>query len=66
MISGLGVFYPNHWPTQRAGIIPDVTVRPTVQGVAAGRDEVLETAIHFIETGTEGHKTRPATDQSSK
>ena len=66
MISGLGVFYPNHWPTQRAGIIPDVTVRPTVQGVAAGRDEVLETAIHFIETGTDGHKTRPATDQSSK
>ncbi|MGA8089873.1 MAG: S41 family peptidase [Terracidiphilus sp.] len=66
MISGLGVFYPNHWPTQRAGIIPDVTVRPTVQGVAAGRDEVLETAVHFIETGIDPNKTRPATDQSSK
>ena len=66
MISGLGVFYPNHWPTQRVGIIPDITVRPTVQGVAAGRDEVLETAIHFIETGIAPKKTLPATDQSSK
>ncbi|MGC1423485.1 MAG: S41 family peptidase, partial [Terracidiphilus sp.] len=66
MISGLGVFYPNHWPTQRAGIIPDVTVRPTVQGVAAGRDEVLETAIHSIETGIDPDKTGRATDQSSR
>jgi hypothetical protein len=50
MISGLGVFYPNHWPTQRVGIIPDVTVQPTVQGLAASRDEVVEAAIHFIQT----------------
>lgn len=66
MISGLGVFYPNHWPTQRAGIIPDMTVRPTVQGIAAGRDEVLESAIRFIETGNDSHKTRLATEQSSQ
>jgi C-terminal processing protease CtpA/Prc len=49
MISGLGVFYPDHRPTQRVGIVPDVVVRPTIQGIASGRDEVLETAVHVIE-----------------
>ena len=49
MISGLGVFYLDHRPTQRVGIVPDVVVRPTIQGVADGRDEVLETAMHLIE-----------------
>lgn len=49
VISGLGVFYPDHRPTQRIGIIPDIIARPTIQGIAAGRDEVLETAVHIIE-----------------
>ena len=49
MISGLGVFYPDHRPTQRIGIVPDVVVRPTIQGLAAGRDEVLESAVHLID-----------------
>ena len=48
-ISGLGVFYPDHRPTQRVGIVPGIVVKPTVQGIAAGRDEVLETAVHLIE-----------------
>jgi len=47
-ISGLGVFYPDKRPTQRIGILPDVVVRPTIAGVRAGRDEVLESAIHYI------------------
>lgn len=49
IISGLGVFYPDHRPTQRIGIVPDIIARPTIQGIAAGRDEVLETAMHIIE-----------------
>ena len=49
MISGLGVFYPDHRPTQRVGIVPDVQVRPTIEGIAAGRDEVLEAALRVIE-----------------
>jgi hypothetical protein len=48
MISGLGVFYPDKRPTQRVGIVPDVTVRPTIAGIRAGRDEVLEEALHQI------------------
>lgn len=49
MISGLGIFYPDRRPTQRIGILPDVVVRPTVEGIAAGRDEVLEAAMRVIE-----------------
>lgn len=45
MISGLGVFYPSRRPTQRVGIVPDVEVHPTVAGITAGRDEVLEAAV---------------------
>lgn len=48
MISGLGVFYPDRTPTQRVGILPDVEVRPTVAGIRAGRDEVLEAAIREL------------------
>jgi C-terminal processing protease CtpA/Prc len=48
-ISGIGVFYPDKKPTQRVGIIPDITVRPTIAGIRSGRDEVLEAAIQQIE-----------------
>ncbi len=48
MISGIGVFYPDRSPTQKIGIIPDVTIRPTIAGVRAGRDEVLEEAVQMI------------------
>ncbi len=34
---------------QRAGIVPDVEVRPTLAGVRAGRDELLERAVAVLE-----------------
>ena len=52
MISGIGVFYPDKSPTQRVGIIPDIAVRPTREGIRAGRDEILEAALLHI-LGTE-------------
>jgi C-terminal processing protease CtpA/Prc len=48
MISGLGVSYPDGRPTQQIGIVPDKTVVPTVEGIRAGRDEVLEEAVRQI------------------
>lgn len=48
MISGLGVFHPDHHPTQRIGIVPDIVVKPTVQGIAAGHDEILEAAMRQL------------------
>jgi len=47
MMSGIGVFYPDGTPTQRVGIVPDLEVRPTIAGVRAGRDEVLEAGVSF-------------------
>jgi C-terminal processing protease CtpA/Prc len=37
---------------QRVGLIPDVEIRPTIAGIRAGRDEVLEKAIDVIEAGS--------------
>jgi C-terminal processing protease CtpA/Prc len=48
MISGIGVFYPDKKPTQRIGIIPDIEVKPTLRGIRAGRDEVMEAALRHI------------------
>jgi hypothetical protein len=48
MISGIGVFYQDKKPTQRIGIVPTIEVRPTVEGIREGRDEVLEEALRQI------------------
>jgi C-terminal processing protease CtpA/Prc len=48
LISGIGVFYPDKTATQRIGIVPNVEVHPTIAGVRAGRDEVLEEALRQI------------------
>jgi C-terminal processing protease CtpA/Prc len=48
MISGIGVFYPDKKPTQRVGIVPDHEVKPTIEGLRDGRDEVLESALREI------------------
>jgi C-terminal processing protease CtpA/Prc len=47
-ISGLGVFYPDKRPTQRVGIIPNIVVTPTIEGIRAGRDELIEEAVRQI------------------
>lgn len=45
MITGIGIFYPDGRETQRIGIVPDIEISPTIEGIRAGRDEVLEKAI---------------------
>jgi len=49
--TGFGVFYPDHRQTQRIGIVPDVVVYPTIEGIRAGKDEVLEAALNYTPTG---------------
>jgi len=51
VFTGLGVYYPDGRPTQRIGIVPDIEIRPTLIGLRAGRDEVLERAVEYIKTG---------------
>ena len=48
MISGIGVYYPDGTETQRKGIIPDIIVKPSIEGIKNGKDEVLEKAISLI------------------
>jgi len=49
LITGLGIYYPDGRETQRVGIVPDIEVKPTIQGVREGRDEVLEKGIELID-----------------
>lgn len=49
--SGHGIHYPDGRPTQGIGIVPDIKIKPTIKGIKAGRDEVLERAILFAKTG---------------
>ncbi len=47
--SGIGVYYPDGRETQRIGIVPDIEVKPTIQGIREGRDELMEKAIELIQ-----------------
>ena len=49
--SGLDVRWPDGRQLQRVGLVPDIEVRPTIAGIQAGRDEVLERALAYIEQG---------------
>ena len=43
----LGIYYPDGTETQKIGIIPDVCIEPTIEGIRQGRDEVLEKALEI-------------------
>ena len=46
-ISGLGIMYPDGRLSQREGIAIDIEIQPSIEGLRAGRDEVLEKAIEL-------------------
>ena len=48
MISGIGILYPDGTETQRKGVKIDVHVKPTIAGVKAGKDEMLDKAKEII------------------
>ncbi len=51
IITGIGVYYPDGGETQRIGIVPDIEIRPTIEGIKSGKDELLEKAIEIIVNG---------------
>ncbi|WP_264535905.1 S41 family peptidase [Flavobacterium sp. N1736] len=51
IFTAMGVYYPDRRKTQRIGIVPDIEVKPTIKGIQEGKDEVLDRALAFIETG---------------
>lgn len=46
--TGIGIYNPDESETQRIGIIPDIEVKPTIEGIKNSRDEVLEKAMKWI------------------
>jgi C-terminal processing protease CtpA/Prc len=36
---------------QRVGIFPDIEIRPTIEGIRSGKDEILERAVELIQKG---------------
>lgn len=51
--SGLGWYYPDGWVVNRQGVKIDHEIRPTLEGIRDGRDEMLEAALRLIEEKTE-------------
>ena len=50
-LSGADLLLPNGKSLQRSGAQPDIPVRPSIRGLQAGRDEVLERAVKSLQTG---------------
>jgi C-terminal processing protease CtpA/Prc len=49
MFGGHDVRHADGRQLQRVGLTPDIRVEPTRAAVAAGRDEVLEAAVKYLE-----------------
>jgi C-terminal processing protease CtpA/Prc len=47
-ISGIGVFYPDHRPTQQVGVKLDFECPNTIAGLREGRDETLDCALREL------------------
>ena len=45
---GIGNDRPPDTGETRIGIVPDMVVKPTIQGLREGRDEVLEAAVQLL------------------
>lgn len=50
LITGLGVYNPDGSQTQKIGLKPDIYIKPTIDGIKEGRDELSEKAIEVIKT----------------
>jgi len=47
-LTGQAVEHPDGRQLQRLGLTPDILISPTIDGIRAGKDEVLEKAVAFI------------------
>lgn len=52
-ISGTGIYYPDGSETQRVGIVPDIFLSPTIEGIKSGKDELLDKAIEIINNSSQ-------------
>jgi hypothetical protein len=50
-LSACEVMYPDGRRIMQKGLQPDIYVLPTIKGIQAGKDEVLERAVRYLQTG---------------
>ena len=46
-MTGIGIFYPSGQEAQRNGVKIDIEVKPSIEAIVDGKDEILERAIEF-------------------
>jgi carboxyl-terminal processing protease len=51
IFTGVGFFYPDGREVQRTGVVPDINVTQTIEGIRKGKDEILERAVEFLKNG---------------
>jgi len=51
--SGQGVWHADGRQLQRVGLQPDVEVHPTLAGIRAGKDEVLDKAVEYLQRSSQ-------------
>jgi C-terminal processing protease CtpA/Prc len=49
MFTGQAVKHADGRQLQRLGLVPDIKIRPTIEGIQNGKDEVLEGAIEYLQ-----------------
>ncbi len=66
--SGHDVRHADGSQLQRRGIQPDVKIEPTIAGIRAGKDEVLERAVAYLQqsVGKQGTARKPAASRSTR
>jgi len=50
-MTGQSVRHADGRQLQRVGILPDIEITSTIEGIRSGKDEVLERAIEYVEKG---------------
>jgi C-terminal processing protease CtpA/Prc len=48
VFTGVAVKHADGRQLQRIGLVPDIEIKPTLEGIQNGRDEVLEAAIQYL------------------
>jgi C-terminal processing protease CtpA/Prc len=55
--TGASVSHADGRQLQRIGLVPHIEVKPTIKGIQAGRDEVLEAAVAYVQRELDGNLT---------
>lgn len=61
--TGIGIYNPDGSETQRVGILPDVKINPTIEGMQAGQDEVFEAALEWLRSS---ESNQPANSEADR